>query len=322
MKKLINRLRGIELPEHWLPTLLISGVVFGASQWVTRYTSGPTTILLRFLRFGLANFYATLAVDVSAVLLLLGWYTFAVRVALFVKKKLGAPTARSRAGRGAKKLLSKVLIVASYAACFFAPLYALLISPWIVAIFAVLVIQYPLHTLLRATHSAFSRIGKPSFKPTAIARGITKTISGIKNFFVWLWRYFFAASPGEHAEEEFYALPGTWDSYSEGKQRGPRTSHDIFAEYLARPEFFWREWSTDFDHLYPTLDEALLAARDNPSAKSTLEQEGPEFQLIAEIKHETLGYRLVALTVLPLTQELQPGIQYRVSDIQDLDAGV
>jgi len=322
MKQLVNRLKGIKLPEHWAIVLLISGVAFGVSQWVTRYTSGPTTILLRFLRFGLANFYATLAVDVSGVLLLFGWYSFAIRVARFVKKKLGEPTARSRAGRGAQKLLSNVLTVGSYFACFLGAIYALVPRPWLGALFAVLVIQYPLHALLRTTRRIFPSGGKRSFKPRSIIRGFRKTVSGIMGFFVWLWRYYFAASSIRPANAEYAPIPGTWNSFNDEGGDAPGTFADSFLEFLERPTFHWREWSADPDHLYPDLDEALTVARANASAKSALEQVGPGFQLVAEIKHEASGCRLMALTVLPSEQVLQPDIQYRVSEFEVRNAGV
>jgi len=322
MEKLSKRLRGIELPDHWLPTLLISGTIFGVSQWVTRYTSGPTTILLRFLRFGLTNFYVTLVVNVSGVLLVFGWYSFAMKVTLLVKKKLGRPTAPSRAGRGAQKLLSKVLMVATYFACFFAPIYVMLFRTWLAAIFAVLVIQYPLHTLLRAARRVFSGMGQRSFKPRNIISGLRKTVSGIKGFFVWMGRYYFAASSLGPAEAQYAPWPGTWHSFEGEGGVTRRPFADTFSEFLERPTFLWREWSADPDHLYPDLDEALIVARENASAKSALEQEGSGFQLVAEIKHEARGCRLMALTVLPSKQVLQPDIQYRVSEFGNWDSGV
>jgi hypothetical protein len=39
--------------------------------------------------------------------------------------------------------------------------------------------------------------------------------------------------------------------------------------------------------------------------------------LVAEIKQEAEGYRLIALTVIPSSQALQPGIQYTVNSIPD-----
>jgi hypothetical protein len=318
VKKLVDFYKRLQLPKNWLTMLLISGTVFGISQWVTRYTEGPTTVFFRFLRFGVANFYATLVIDLAGVFIFLGCGIFSFGLCTIVKHRLGEPSARSRVGRGLQRLLWRVLIVATCLAGSYIPLYGLINRPWLGSTFAVLVMQYPLHAVWQSGKKIFDRVRPRSFKPRNIPKSILRFLSRAKRMAGSIWRYFFFDSSRTDYE---FAPDDEW--FRESTE--PKSSSNfanIFLEFLERPTSLWRQWHSDVDHRYAELEEALEVVRRSPFGLEALEQAGPGFQLVAEIKHEDAGYRLMALTVLPMSQVLQPDIQYCVTSIptEEVDA--
>jgi len=318
VKKFVEFYKGLQLPKNWLAMLLISGTVFGISQWVTRYTEGLTTVFFRFLRFGVANFYATLVINLAGVLIFFGCGIFSFGLGTIVKYWLGEPTARSRVGRGLQRFLWRVLIVATCLAGSYIPLYSLINRPWLSSIFAVLVMQYPLHAVWQSAKKIFDRVRPRSFKPRNIPKNILGSLSKVKRTAVSIWRYYFFDS--SRIDYEF-APDDEW--FRESTE--PKSSSNfvnIFLEFLERPTSLWRQWHSDVDHRYKELEEALKVVRRSPFGLEALEQAGPGFQLVAEIKNEDSGYRLMALTVLPLTQVLQPEIQYCATSIptEEVDA--
>jgi len=312
VNKPLELVKRVKLPSGWLPLFLISGSLFGISQWVTRYTCGQTTIFFRFLRFGKANFFATAVVDLCGPLILMGLGTAGWKAGVFVMKAIRKSPARSRAGRGVQKMFSLALGIFSYYLCYYVPIYAALKTPWLGGIYAVLVMQYPLHVLIGLATSIYQRRLSRQKKPINF---LLRFFKGLKSFIAWSWKFFFFPTETNYSESDFApkeeiptAKPGEGEA---------RTFADTFFNFLNQNSYFWREWNKDLDHLYPELEDALIGARENSAGQSALKNEGFGYQLVAEIKQEAEGYRLIALTVIPSSQALQPGIQYSVDSIPD-----
>ena len=315
MVKFAEKLTGIKLPRHWSSVLLISGTLFGIGQWITRNTCGQTTIFFRFLRFSKANFFATAVVDLTGPLVLLGLGTFSWKAGIFVLKVVRQSPARSRAGRGLQKLLSWILGIGCYYVFVFAAVYGASSKPWLGGLYAILVMQGPLHGLLRLASVIYQRRQATKLKPMNVFRAIRKFFSVLARFTTWSWKFFFFPTDSGHSESES-AQKQEADSSKPGEVEA-HTYADGSSKFLDQSSYFWREWNSDFDHLHPELDDALNEARKSSAGQSALKDEGSGFQLVAEIKQELEGYRLVALTVLPSSQALQPGIQYSVDSIPD-----
>ena len=315
MVNFVEKLSGIKLPKHWSSVLLISGALFGICQWVTRNTCGQTTIFFRFLRFGKANFFATAVVDLTGPLVLLGLGTFSWKAGIFVLKVVRQSPACSRAGRGLQKLLSWILGIGCYYVFVFAAVYGASSKPWLGGLYAILVMQVPLHALLRLANAIYQRRQARKLKPLNVFRAIRKFSSALASFTTWSWKFFFFPTDSGHSESES-AQKQEVDSSKPGEVQAHTFAKGSF-KFSDQNSCFWREWNNDFHHLYPELDDALNEARKGSAGQSALKDEGPGFQLVAEIKQELEGYRLVALTVLPSSQALQPGIQYSVDSIPD-----
>jgi len=310
--KMMERAVGTKLPKNWIPVLLISGVLFGISQWITRYTCGQTTIFFRFLRFSKANFLATAVVDLSGPLILMGLGTAGWKAGVFVMKAVRKSPARSRAGRGVQKMFSWALGIFCYYLCFYVPIYVALKTPWLGGIYAVLVMQYPLHVLIGLATSINQRRLSRQKKPINF---LLRFFKGLKRFIAWSWRFFFFPTETNYSESDF--APKEEIPTAKPSEGEARTFADTVFNFLNQNSYFWREWNEDLDHLYPELENALIVARENSAGQSALKNDGPGYQLVAEIKQVAEGYRLIALTVIPSSQALQPGIQYTVNSIPD-----
>jgi hypothetical protein len=177
--------------------------------------------------------------------------------------------------------------------------------------------QYPIHVLLGFATAIYRwrRRRNRQKKPGRQFQSLQRSFSGFKYFTIWTWKYFFFPTVKSYSDSDFAPTEEV------GKEKPGEGETLRFADTMSqssyRKTYFWREWNTDFNYLYLEFEEALGKARKSTAGQSALKDEGSGFQLVAEIKQESEGYRLMALTVLPLNQVLQPGMQFSVESNPD-----
>ena len=202
MKELRGVFKSVTLPKNWLVVLLISGAIYGFSEWMWLHDSYSHGVLSAIVPFGVVNFIPTVINDLSLPLLLWGWVLFASRLASKFKRENDALTAESRFGRGLQRLESWVFICLAYFLSYWIPAFVLADNYWSSLLFIILIMQFPLHMSLRFLKIARSKMNDRFPTSRGKLESVLFLFSEIKRSLLKAKKYFFSPSSPNSSEWE------------------------------------------------------------------------------------------------------------------------